>query len=275
MTKENTENYISSVSRNRYKCGNHEKTLIWAADIESTTTVKLSTTGGHVWDASYRLFDFLNYFFEDEDFTNKKVNILELGAGCGWLGLNLAKNLRNVSQVCLTEQVNGGAMEHLVLNCETAYERYSHMRDSVHVCGCDWTHYADDASPVLKNPVVESTSDENSQLEFCEWKGEMLSKDSKWDFVIGADLVYNDIGVHLLPCVIRSHLREGSKMVYAHTRGRFEHYDIDFFENLTAQGLRFREMREPGVPSPPPSPPPLTEVWRDMRIAIYEIQIIS
>lgn len=33
------------------------------------------------------------------------VRILELGAGLGYLGLNVARNLPRAAEVCLTEQV--------------------------------------------------------------------------------------------------------------------------------------------------------------------------
>lgn len=79
----------------------------------------------------------------------------------------------------------------------------------------------------------------------------------------------------LLPQVIRAHMHSHTKVFYAHTKRRFEHYDVDFFENLRAQGLLVEEVREAGVESPPPSPPPFTDLFGDMRIAIYEMAVAS
>jgi len=72
---------------------------------------------------------------------------------------------------------------------------------------------------------------------------QLLRKDENgWDFVIGSDLVYNQIGVELLPWVMRAHMGPGSVGYYAHTRGRFEHFDIDFMENLKRVGLVVKEV---------------------------------
>eukprot|EP00959_Pyramimonas_sp_CCMP1952_P111705 2336495-Pyramimonas_sp.AAC.1 len=99
----------------------------------------------------------------------------------------------------------------------------------------------------------------------------MVPKDSKWDIIIGSDLVYNEVGVKLLPQVLRNHMHAQSKVLYAHTKRRFEHYDFDFFDSLRANGLLVEEVREPGVESPPPSPPPFTDLFGDTRIAIYRM----
>ncbi len=48
---------------------------------------------------------------------------------------------------------------------------------------------------------------------------------------------------------------------------------LQFFEQLARCGLTCVEVREPGVPTPPPSPPPLTELFPEMRIAVYDIRL--
>jgi hypothetical protein len=35
------------------------------------------------------------------------------------------------------------------------------------------------------------------------------------------------------------------------------------------------QVRQPGVPTPPPSPPPLSDIFRDQRIAIYEMRLAT
>jgi hypothetical protein len=101
-----------------------------------------------------------------------------------------------------------------------------------------------------------------------------------WDFIVGSDLVYNEDGVFMLPRVIRSLLlrskANGSPApvaFYAHTKYRFETMDIDFFEALQTCGLAREEVREAGVPSPPASPEPYTELYPEKRIAVFRITL--
>ncbi|CAL1143769.1 unnamed protein product [Cladocopium goreaui] len=74
----------------------------------------MSTTGGSTWDAAFRLADFLELEWENLR-GDKATNVLELGAGTGWLGMTLAHNVES-STVCLTEQADGGAMDWLQQN---------------------------------------------------------------------------------------------------------------------------------------------------------------
>ncbi|KAG2431210.1 hypothetical protein HXX76_009738 [Chlamydomonas incerta] len=93
-----------------------------------------------------------------------------------------------------------------------------------------------------------------------------------WDLIIGSDLVYNEVGAVYLPRVLRALSRPGhTRILYAHTKHRFDTWDMRFYEELAAQGLSCAEVHEPGVPSPPPSPPPLTELFPDMRVAVFQI----
>jgi len=70
---------------------------------------------------------------------SKPEQVLELGAGCGTLGLTLARNLPHAAEVCLTEQAFGGALQHLRRNV-AANSHLPHMA-SVTCCACDWTHF--------------------------------------------------------------------------------------------------------------------------------------
>jgi hypothetical protein len=49
--------------------------------------------------------------------------------------------------------------------------------------------------------------------------------------------------------------------------------DMDFFAALEAAGLSCEEVREPGAPSPPPSPVPYAELFPDKRIAVFRITL--
>ncbi|PNW73462.1 hypothetical protein CHLRE_14g632839v5 [Chlamydomonas reinhardtii] len=101
--------------------------------------------------------------------------------------------------------------------------------------------------------------------------GEWLSGVA-WDLIIGSDLVYNEVGAVYLPRVLRALSRPGhTRVLYAHTKHRFDTWDMRFYEELAAQGLSLAEVWETGAPSPPPSPPPLTELFPDMRVAVFQI----
>jgi len=55
---------------------------------------------------------------------------------------------------------------------------------------------------------------------------------------------------------------------------RYEMVDIDFFAELEKLGLVCQEIRELSISTPPQSPPPMSEVFPPMRIAILLIQLI-
>jgi hypothetical protein len=101
-----------------------------------------------------------------------------------------------------------------------------------------------------------------------------------FDAILGADLVYEDAGVKMLPRVVAALLagnrkRRDAAFWYAHTKHRYDGMDLDFFEEIRACGLRIEEVREDGVPSPPPSPPPFESLFPEQRIAIYRIDLDS
>lgn len=93
----------------------------------------------------------------------------------------------------------------------------------------------------------------------------------EWDFVIGSDLVYNQDGTDLLPKVLARLTSSKTCVLYCHTKRRFEHMDYDFLEGLGREGLAYVEVREPWAPSPSTSPDAFTELYPDMRIAVYRI----
>lgn len=107
--------------------------------------------------------------------------------------------------------------------------------------------------------------------------------------------VYNEAGTHMLPRVMRAlaltgrsnrfkpthSLQEPSPEVpvdaatiyYAHTKHRYDICDVTFMEQCREVGLRVEEVWEPGVPPPPPSPPPFTELFPEMRAAVFKITV--
>lgn len=97
----------------------------------------------------------------------------------------------------------------------------------------------------------------------------------RWDFILGSDLVYNEDGTCLLPAVISRLASDNTCVLYCHTKRRFENMDYEFFDNLLREGLEYTEVREPWYPSPGTSPEAFTELYPDMRIAIYSIRKIA
>lgn len=65
--------------------------------------------------------------------------------------------------------------------------------------------------------------------------------DREWDLVIGSDLVYNSVGVEVLPRVLERLARRGSLVLYGHSLGRFELMDNAFKDNLRGLGLDVKQ----------------------------------
>lgn len=66
---------------------------------------------------------------------------------------------------------------------------------------------------------------------------------------------------------------DAAPIYYVHTKHRYDICDVKFLEQCAAAGLRVEEVFEPGAPRPPPSPPPLTELFPDMRVAVFRITV--
>lgn len=60
-------------------------------------------------------------------------------------------------------------------------------------------------------------------------------------------------------------------MYYAHTKHRFDAMDVDLFEQLEGLGLCVQEVLEAGQELPPPSPPPFSSLYPEMRCAVFKI----
>ena len=54
---------------------------------------------------------------------------------------------------------------------------------------------------------------------------------------------------------------------------RFDHFDMALFEELESCGFTCEEVIEAGKQLPPPSPPPLTTLYPDMRVAVFKITL--
>ena len=80
----------------------------------------------------------------------------------------------------------------------------------------------------------------------------------------------------MLPRVIRSLLEKAAaaraktnldpsapppRAYYCHTKYRYELRDIEFYAEMRACGLEMKEVREPGMSTPPASPEPLSQLF--------------
>jgi hypothetical protein len=176
----------------------------------------------------------------------------------------------------MTEQVEGGALDWLQHNVQLNKEAGKNL-DIIDTAPCDWNDYI---------ALLESQKNEGSEVKAGEGEknegtcGEQegalrtYAMDTtlaltKWDLIIGSDLVYNGAGVEMLPRVMKALASPETRIFYAHTRKRYEMVDFDFLAELEKNGLEVRELREPGVSSPPESPEAFTHCFPPMRIAIY------
>jgi hypothetical protein len=182
----------------------------WVHDIEIVDEVqrqlviadRATVTGGRVWPAAHTLCSYLELCATALGLHRDGIRILELGAGCGLLGLTLARNLPG-AEVWLTEMEYGGALEHLQYN--VARNNLAQHPLSARVASLDWTEWRWPSKTALP-----------------KWSGdrEKLAS-SSWDLIIGSDLVYNEAGVKMLPQVIRCLCSEDTIVLYCHTKNRF------------------------------------------------------
>lgn len=233
-------------------------TASWRRDVVVANT-ELQTTGGHVWPAAKRLGSYLEAMAEPLSLQQAGLRVLELGAGVGWLGTMLALNLPHAGCIAVTEQEADGGLDWLSHNINLNKLQHGAALNASALVSlpCDWRHY--------ERSYAGAGSAPSSAL------------DVRWDLIVGSDLVYNEAGTHMLPLVLQTHLSRcpSARVLYAHTKYRLEAADIEFFEQLRAQGLVWREVCEPSQERATPSPPPLTSVFPEQRIAILEISLDS
>ncbi|KAF4675937.1 hypothetical protein FOL47_007004 [Perkinsus chesapeaki] len=203
----------------------------------------LTTTGGRVWSASHDMFTFLKE--KTDIFSLKKGRILELGSGCGWLGMEVASLLPSTVEVVLTEQEEGGGLQWLQHNVELNQQRGVPL-DNVTCRTCDWNEVPDD----LRNV--------------------------DWDFIIGTELVYLPILTKIFPRAISQLIHPPNTQVYyGHMLGRYESMDLDLIDNFRALNLEPREQLQPGMTELPPEDEHFTQLFPEMRLAVYKIAPVT
>ena len=168
-----------------------------------TTIVSSQTTGGHVWEAARVLFDYIS---RNAEVLPEGGAILELGSGTGWLGMALACRFSQLRRVMLTEMLEGNAFEWLQHNVESNRKR-GLLLGAVESVPCDWGWFQN-----APDGTTSSGATPNDGLA-------AVMQTERWELVLGSDLVYNEAGVRMLPRVLRSLVRENTKVPILHCKG--------------------------------------------------------
>jgi hypothetical protein len=156
-------------------------------------------------------------------------SILELGAGTGWLGLQLAHHLgpKRCQRMLLTDRQGAWLQENI-----REAKRQGLCCDNVHAQTMDWGQCKDVEHVAASGP---------------------------WNYVLGSDLVYSEEGVHYLArtmailagCHQCSYENENDasltttvasppRILYAHTQGRMPELDNLWQEELQRHGLTWK-----------------------------------
>lgn len=203
----------------------------WTLDAEVEST-PLSTTGGHTWEAARRLAAYLSAAADQLGLHQPGLRVLELGSGTGWLGVNVARNTPAAELVVLTEQPDG--LAHLRSNVALNAARglpVGHVR----VQSCDWRVYGPEAASdggsgeataagggssaaggsggqdcaqhrpdaaARPEPAGAAEPAAAAPAEEQQGEDELDLAAVPWDFILGSDLIYNDIGSRCLPRVL-------------------------------------------------------------------------
>merc|ERR1719313_3113664 len=123
------------------------------------------------------------------------LRILELGAGTGWFGLNLAANLREAAPLVLTD--HGEALSEIYENRERFHA--DGIACDVSIEAMDWGDWLAPAQSSAKLPGNEP-----------------------FDLILGTDLVWNSENAAILPWAIKAVLEDGrehgrnTSMLYGH-----------------------------------------------------------
>mmetsp|Transcript_41660 Transcript_41660/g.89445 ORF Transcript_41660/g.89445 Transcript_41660/m.89445 type:complete len:480 (-) Transcript_41660:84-1523(-) len=203
----------------------------WIRDVQ-VQNAALMTTGGKVWRAAHELGRFLEAR-HDELAWGHGGRILEIGAGCGWLGLYIARNAPEMD-VCMTEQLEG--VEHLSNN-------------------------------IALNAALPVQRVSSAVLDWSDLDAAKDLLDQRWDLVIGSDLLYAEQAVKDLPALFSRLASASTRILYAHTLHRYDHLDVEFFKAMKAIGLEYREVGD----VTPNDEEFLCELFPEERSTVFEI----
>ena len=227
----------------------------WRDDVtvsdDYTSFATKQTTGGQVWDAARQLRCFLE---SHPAVLEGCRTVLELGSGTGWLGMSVARNVPTIERIYLTEMVAGGAFAWLQHNVA---QNASLPLQAVQTMPCDWAWFGGNGDAEQDSMEIEGAR--------------RVVQTTAFDLVIGSDLVYEELGMLSLVRVFAAVASRGVRILYAHTRYRFEMLDRDFFEALEQAGLDVVQV-DPAPAERSDSPPPMTELFPDMKCVVLELR---
>ncbi len=190
----------------------------------------LESTGGKVWDAGIRLIGILQPYLCS---LAAGSSILELGSGCGWLGMKVAQ-WNPAIRVTMSEQGSMGALRWLDHN-------------------------------ISLNPSISIDSIE------LDWANipETVIKQS-WDMIFGCELVYSYYGAELLADVFDNLLIHGRNCVfYAHSLNRYESVDEHMLEQFALKGLKWQLIH--GQSDFDNRAESYTDLFQDLKLVVFRI----
>jgi len=105
-------------------------------------TTTFNTTGQKRWDAAVALKDFLCSKSEELFSGTKRVRVLELGSGNGWLAMTIVRKFcDSIDAFHATEMEAGGALDWLNLVLDSNREKRklsSKEREKIYATSLDW-----------------------------------------------------------------------------------------------------------------------------------------
>ncbi|KAK3250601.1 hypothetical protein CYMTET_40025 [Cymbomonas tetramitiformis] len=166
-----------------------------------------SHCSNRVWHAAYALADFVLRDREHHVKLYKDgARVLEIGAGTGWLGMSLLRQIPSIGLMLLTEMENFDCLDRLSARAEEFRKEQGVASTTLQVAALDWADVCNTAGHTRQLPK-----------RLCD----VLQGD--WDVILGSDLVYNDETVTLLPQILRLLLEYNPEadVLYAHTLHRW------------------------------------------------------
>ena len=157
-------------------------------------------TGGVVWETSFLLLEYLLHVCHSTT-SDKHVSLdaaaarvvgpslLEVGAGCGLLGMALAAQLPHLLQhVVLTEtqEVYDTILHPNILRNQSVWNGTQSYYPSVSASPLDWTRYQEDAQRLVK--FMDSSSSPNKPNHDKEEKDARVCT---FDTIVGTDVVFS------------------------------------------------------------------------------------
>ena len=195
----------------------------------------LESTGGKVWDASFKFLEFLLRLEQFNGCSGQRV--LELGSGCGWLGMRVGRKFPSWT-VVTSERGSMGALR--CLNHNLGLNTIANV-SSIEL---DWSDLSSDV------------------------------KSRGWDFIIGCELVYSYDGARLLPKVIADLLRGTSTVCYyAHSLNRFESVDEVLLSEFRRNQLNVKVVHGRGNVFDDESIGSFNSLFNDLELVIFKITV--